>query len=425
MTENHKNPKDTITSLKTETWNKIQVEIREKVLKKRIRLLAGKKIERLKMKNLICFLLLSMVGCAIIPYDSGFDRDLLKKPTHKLSFSKAKVKLPSKIIIFDTHLKNTNNIFFMMKDDVRSYSQLVEYNLVSHSVVNEIISLDGKSRFIGEYSYGDNFILFSVTKKINKKSSKDIYSYNVSKQEIHKIASDIVYSSEPDETYPLSLKTSMGKAAWIEQDLNKKITTLKLYDLNSGQLKIIDKLKFIDDLPIFKMPAFMIELKKNLLIYDTRRIQGSPVICLYDINEAKIIKKIYAKKDILFHYSGVYNELRNYLAFYARAKENDVVYIYDLKDSSNYNIEKFNDFSIVYDDRINTNDNFVIYNVHTNISSAITDHYFGEIYDIKTKTMKRYKYAIDIVETDDYFAVLKFDKNESTGKVHFELYKKK
>ncbi len=377
------------------------------------------------MKHLIYFLVLYSIGCSSIPYDPNFERAANKEPIFKSSFEKDKEKLPSKCIIIDHYLEKTNNIFFINKDYIRSYSQLIEYNLNTNSVVNEIISLDGKTEFIDEYGYSDTHIVYSVIKKQGKATSKDIYAYNIDKKEAYKIASNIIYGDESDGTYPLSLKISKNRVAWIEHNLEKELTIIKLYDLNSRAMKIINTSEFIDDLPNFKMPTFILELKNDTLFYDKRQIQGAPKIFMYDIRKAKITNELLAKSDILFHFSGSYNEHGNYLSLYARSNKEDLIYIYDLKENDSYNIVGFYPHTLVYDDRINTRDNFVIYNVQMNVSGDIIDHYFGEIYNITTRTMKRYKYAIDIVETDEYFGVLRFDRSKAINKINFELYKKK
>jgi len=64
----------------------------------------------------------------------------------------------------------------------------------------------------------------------------------------------------------------------------------------------------------------------------------------------------------------------------------------------------------------------LLYTVQQNFSGWIHEHYYSEIYNIESFEMSRYKYVFDLIETDNYFAYLKFDEKRGINKIEIEIY---
>jgi hypothetical protein len=362
-----------------------------------------------------------MMGCSLLQRKVVIDLHTSghMQLTHKISFNKSKVAMPRNCIICDDYLDKTNNLFFINQPYLEQYSQIVEYNILTNSVVNEIMKLDEKEGVIQGYDYDTEFIVWDVIKKDKDSSLKDIYVYNINTKKINKIAENIICD------YPLSLKVNNGKVVWIEHDDIKKLSKIKIYNLYTNIEQTIVSLDYISKtFTSFKNSIISLELKDNKLFYDRRYDDAPSKIIVYDINKNEQVEELDTRNDISFNYDIAYSSENNYLTIYGNNIKKDIIYVLDITNKKVNNILEFYPRTVVYNDRMKLIEDNLFYTVQINVSGKIADHYYAEIYDIHNKTMKDYKHAIDIQKTNKYFSILKYDKKEEINKINFELYKK-
>lgn len=354
-------------------------------------------------------------------------RDFEKTPSYKSTFEKSKLGyLPFKTIILDDYLKKTNHIFFI-NGDYQKYTtlQLVEYDLKSKAIVKNIFTVGDGDKASHEYTihdfeHDDKYIVWSVYKD---KSFADIYVYNTALGKKQKVVTDVYYGGM-QSMMPISIKIANGRIAWLVHNQEKRRDIIYIYDLTTSKQSVAAELPWPAITQGLNFQTPFIELKGDLLFYSKRESFSSQKITVYNVKDNKIIDELPVASDIAFHYVASYNEQNNYLALYAKSKSGDLVYVYDLKKKQPCNMIGLDKLATLYGDRLSTIDNLVFYTVQLNTTGFIQDHYYGEIYDLNSKTQKQYDQAIDIIETEKYFGLIKFDKTEPFNKMHFILYDK-
>lgn len=345
-----------------------------------------------------------------------------KAPFYRTSFVYNNEKLPAKIIFINDYFEQYNKIFFLNRDYIMSYSQIVEYDLEQKQIVKEIFSSERNEQVILEYDHDSNNIVWAVL-TYARDIFADIYAYNIAAKKIIKVKQNILCGKENTGFVPLSLNIDNGKIVWLEHSMEDEKTHIKQFDIRHNLETTIQTIDFLKIKEGLRFPTFFLELKNEKLFYDRKYNEGNIKIVLWDIDKNSKINEWDAKEDIILHFTGSYSEQKNFLALYAKSKKDDQIYIFDLNNLKQYPIVGFRGNSRIYDDKLRTEANNVVYSVQLNVSGKVADHYYGEIYNLNNMRMKQYKRAIDILKNDTYLCVLSFDDIRGPNKVHLELYK--
>jgi len=355
---------------------------------------------RLIYTTLIALLLLITLSCSNKIHTQEF-----KNPDN----------LPGKILFSKKLYETRGELFFIMRDYQENYCRLVKYNSKKGVISTIIFDIKPENGKIHEFAIDNDYIVFSTLER-SEKAIQKIYLYNIKKETLSNPI--ITINKEYDNIYPLRLCIDRGTIAWVNQDFQTESSIIKLYNIKEKTIKPIITTPFRKN--GFKVPIFFIELKRGKLFYD-KKTENNYSIKIYDIKRERELASFPVMDDIELHYNATFNPKENYLAIYAKGRESDLTYLLDLTDGRVQKLAGFYPNSVIYDDRIQSDGNEIIYPVQKNVSGNINEHYYIESYNIKTFKMDRIMYCFDLVASDGYRAYLKFDKDASCKTIYFEL----
>jgi len=250
-----------------------------------------------------------------------------------------------------------------------------------------------------------------------------IYLYDISSEKTTVVSKEFKTGVKTG-IYPISLSLDAGHVVWLEHNLEEKRTDIRLYDIVSNTLKSVVSTQHNDKLASFPLATFIADVDGSVLVFDQRTVSGPPYYNLYDLDEKKAIKTLQSPQGIHFHYNAIINMKESRILAYAKSESGDLLYTLDINSGDDQKLVGFYPHSFVYDDLISQEGDFANYTIQMEVSGKIADHYFGETYNIKEKTMTRYRYAYHIDETSGYFSMLKFDPQNPRNRVLLEIYEK-
>jgi Tol biopolymer transport system component len=336
------------------------------------------------------------------------------KPELSIAFTDVK-NLPSVILFDEQYFIEKKNVFFILSDYMQNYSRLIKYNIDTKKSEKTIYEAQHTEK-IREYCNANGFIVFSVLKK-DKDYSHDIYLYNMATDEIKKINTYPLNTS--DSIMPLSLKTDGIGVVYVEQNFENNTSVVKHYNIAYEKEENICSMPFTDTNTYASI--FFTNINSGTIIYDKIN-NGKMEIIVYDIKSKTEKNIIEPLKGVALNYGGLLNKEKNFLAYYSQTIDGDVIYIHDLNNNKNERLVSFDQYSLAYNDMLYSKDNDILYNVQRNISGNIKDHYYGEVYRLKNYSMEQVFKCFNISIGDKYIAFLKFD-DQGIKVIHFELYK--
>ena len=332
----------------------------------------------------------------------------------EIVFDSVKDKLPAHCLIDDKYYMETGNIFLINEDYVRSYSELIEYNVLDKKKVNTIASYEKGTR-ISEFDMKNGVIVWSLQSE-EKGKNRRIYYYKSNDKKVEEVQME--NNSENEEQFiPFSLKTNGEEISYIENTLNK--SKVILFNLsNRSKMVIAEEEQYKD---FYKNRMFFTEIYGDKLFYDLRE-NNETYIVIWDLKGKKLLKKLKSEKGTLLHFNGSYNNEKNYLVLYGKNSEGEYIYKYDLNNFKSQKLVGFEERSYVYKDRILTNENNINYVVQKDLSGYVQDHYMVEKYSLENYKIQDYQSYFDIFESKEKISMIKFE--EGITKVKLEIYKK-
>jgi hypothetical protein len=336
------------------------------------------------------------------------------KPELSIMFTDTK-NLPSVVLFDEQYFVENKAIFFILSDYMQNYSKLIKYSIGMEKIEKIIYEAQDKEK-IREYCSANGFITFSVLKN-DEIYSHDIYLYNIANEEIKKINTYPLNTS--DGIMPLSLKTDGIGIVYVEQNFKNNTSTIKYYDITSEKESDICSMPFTDT--NLKASIFFVNINNGTIIYD-RINNGKMEIIMYEIKskiETDIIEPL---EGVILNYRGLLNKDKYFIAYYSQTNDGDIIYIYDLNDKKNKRLVTFDQYSLAYNDMLYSKGSDILYNVQRNVSGLVKDHYYGEVYRLKNYSMEQIMRCFNISIGNKYMTILKFDE-QGINVIHFELYK--
>ena len=343
------------------------------------------------------------------------------KSIYKIEFTKEENNLPGKIIFIEEYFEETQNIFFIIKDYMNSYSRLVEYDLVNQKIEKLIFDIDPQNGYIREFDSNEDYIVFSVLSSKENVNVSKIYYYDIKAKKLEVLKDKVIGSSKG--IYPIRLNVDSTRIGWLQHDFQNELTQIKIFDILTKEMISIDEAQFTKS--GFKIPIFFLDMKDNKIIYDKNNDTKGLYIYIFDYNSMKVVTSIPVEKDVKLHFNGSYNPEKNFIALYSKTSNTDLLYKINLENHEATKLAGFYKNSVIYDDILESVENEIIYSVQLNVSGKVKDHYYTEIYDLSTMKMKRFETSFHSIKTKKYFGLLKFDEVENINKIHFELYEVK
>ncbi len=334
-------------------------------------------------------------------------------PVETKAFSSDSQILPKRIILDTKYYQENNAVFFIASNYTQDYSKLIEYNFKSDKV--DKVIFDEESTIIRDYDSNHSVIVFTA---VNSKKEEAIYYYNTATKVLEKY-NEVLPKSE-NGYYPNHVSVGVNWICWIEHDFEESISKIKALNLNDKSTKIICETPFIEDR--IRVPYIFIDMYDDHIVYDERISDGSVSLYILDLNGEEPAVKLDAIKDVVLHYNGSFNPENNYLALYALTNKNDLIYKLDITNNKATKLVGFQEYTVLYNDIIETIDNEILYTVQKNVSGQVKDHYYTEIYNLDNYTMISEMGCLHIVKNETYTGLLRFDAIENIQKIHFELY---
>lgn len=334
-----------------------------------------------------------------------------------IEFDAQSEKIPSHVLIDDSYYDKTGNIFLINEDYIKSYSQLVEYNVKNKEIIKIIVSYDEGETQIKEFDMKNGIIVWSLFSLDEDKHNK-IYTYNIENGNLNEIINTELMENADFYT-PLSLKTNGQEVSYIVNDIEKNKSKVVIFNLKNNKKTIVDEQNFYDDW--YKSRMFFTEISEDKLFYDIR--EGKKIyLVVWDLKERKVLEKIACEKETLLHFNGSYNKNSNYLALYGKGEKEEYIYALNLSNKKTQKLTGFYQGSYVYNDRLIAGDSYIQYIVQTNATGEVNEHYRVQVYDFKNSRSLDALSYFDIFETPKNAGLLKFE--DGTEKIKLELYKK-
>lgn len=360
-------------------------------------------------------------SCSSINYQSGNDRVKDNLLVYSHSFEDQQ-ELPNKLIISDQYLQTNNRIFIVNQNWVSTYSQLVEYDLKTSTIVNNISSFDGVNEKISETFNDNSHIVFTVRRKKDNKNYEDIYLYNIVNKEKIMIKDNILTSIEDKYPGNLYVTISNNSVFWINPDFENNKSVIMEYNIVDHTTKSIHEQSFLNKGFMNHIPITFLSVSANYLLFNNRSTNANDTLIFLDLNTKKVINKIKIPKEYEFTYYGTIDDKEKCIYLYGRTKDNELIYRYNIKTFTDQKLIGIMERSYIMKNRIYFSDNQLFYSIQQDFTGDIRDHYFSEIYDLINYKTKRLNYVFNFVKTNNYFAYLEFDKDEGPNKMNLMIY---
>lgn len=376
------------------------------------------------MRNTLLLILLTvMLGCSTASYQQGYYANPEQLPAYEHTFNDS-MDLPYNLIISDKHLQEENRIFLLNQNWISQYSKLVEYDLTTNTVLNEIAAYDGRKEKISEHCNNDSLIVFVTTKIVETKTYKDIFYYNFIKNKLVKIKTDIIASDDGKYANKLFISLYDNHIYWLNPNLAEMKTEIVKYDIFSKATTVIMEKPHLISGFLTHFPIKYITVQDNLLLFNVRSSSKPENILIYNLNNLTKKYDLDLPTGSEKTYNSIYNTADKNLYIYGNSGEEEVIYRFNPETGEQQNLVGIYPQSNLYKDRMQIVDNNLLYSIQINTSGYIQDHYFSQIYDLETYQMLRYPSVFHLLETEAYFGMLKFDEVDGPNKIHLELYKK-
>lgn len=376
------------------------------------------------MKNLmLIFLVIVLCSCSTINYQSGYYANDTTEAYYNHTFSD-KFQLPYRLIIADQYLSERSSIFLINQNWISDYSKLIEYDIATSSITNEIVSFDGKNQQISEYCSNNSYIVFVVSKKDENHKLKDIYLYDIHNEELKVIKSEIICSLKKDYSNDFFISINDNSIFWLNPNLESEKTEIVEYNIESNSFSVIYQQPHLNIEFMKHIPIKYLNVSDDFLVFNVRINSGNKKIVIYDLKNQSILKEVNLPTSCERTYNAVFDKKDDILYIYGKLGDEEVIYKLELTTDKIQNLVGIFPHTNLYDDKLAKNNNYLLYSIQQHYSGNIHDHYFSEIYDLNSYEMLRYQYVFDIVETNNYFGFLKFDKEVGVNKIDLELYRK-
>ena len=244
------------------------------------------------MKNFVLIVVAFVLSsCSTINYQSGYYANDSAKVDYNHTFTD-KFQMPYRLIISDQYLSESNNLFLINQNWICDYSKLIEYNISTSSIVNEIISFDGDNQKISEYCNNDLYIVFVVSKKDESHKFKDIYLYNIRNKEIKIIKSEIVCGLKDDYSNNLFISINDNSIIWLNPDLEGEKSEIVEYIIESNSFSVIYQQPHLNIKFMKHVPIKYLNVLDDFLVFNVRINSGNEKIVIYDLKNQTILKEV-------------------------------------------------------------------------------------------------------------------------------------
>ncbi len=376
------------------------------------------------MKNLVLIVIVFVLcSCSTINYQSGYYANDTVKANYSHTFTD-KFQMPYRLIISDQYLSESNSLFLINQNWIDDYSKLIEYDISTSSIANEIISFDGDNKQISEYCNNNSYIVFVVSKNDDTHKLKDIYIYNIQSKEIKIIKSEIICSLKDDYSNNLFISINEKSIIWLNPDLKGEKSEIVEYNIEFNSFSVIHQqphlsIEFMKHVPIKYLNVF-----DDFLVFNVRSNSENEKIVFFDLINKTMLKEVNLPTSCERTYNAVFNKKDDLLYIYGKLGDEEVIYKFDYRTDKTQNLIGIYPHTNLYKDKLTMQNHYLLYTIQQHYSGYIQDHYFSEIYDLNSFQMLRYQYVFNIVETNNNFGFLRFDKEEGVNKIDLELYKK-
>ena len=376
------------------------------------------------MRNLVLIAVTFVLcSCSTINYQSGYYANDSAKVSYNHTFTD-KFQLPYRLIISDQYLSESSRLFLINQDWIGDYSKFIEYDISTSSIVNEIISFDGDNQQISEYCNNDSCIVFVVSKEDETHTLKDIYLYDIHDEELRIIKSEIICSLKKNYSNDLFISINENSIIWLNPDLEGEKSEIVEYNIESNTFSVIHQQPHLNIEFMKHVPIKYLNVLDDFLVFNVRTNSGNEKIVIYDLSNQTMLKEVNLPTNCERTYNAVFDKKDDLLYIYGKLGDEEVIYKFDYRTDKTQNLIGIYPHTNLYKDKLTIQNNYLLYTIQQQYSGYIQDHYFSEIYDLKSFQMLRYQYVFNIVETNNYFGFLKFDKEEGANKIDLELYKK-
>jgi len=299
----------------------------------------------------------------------------------------------------------------------------VEYDLTTGTIVNEIACFE-KSDKISEYCNNDSIIVYVVSSKNETGTYKDIYSYNFLTRELHLVRSNITAAFNDDYANKLYVALFDNYVYWLNPNLEEKKSEIVKYDLFSGATTIIVEKPHLNNQYLDHVPIKYINVQGNFLLFNDRSNSTPESITVYELRTMTQKFVVDLPDGSEKSYNAIYYHNDRNIYIYADLDKKEVIYRFNPETGKILNLVGIYPHSNLYKDKMQIIDNNILYSMQFNVTGYIQDHYFSEIYDLSNYELMKYQYTFNILETEGYFGLLRFDKSEGINEIHLELYEK-
>jgi len=353
-------------------------------------------------------------------------KDSLTMDSVSITFSVEDENLPRSIELIKPDQNNMNDISYIRyaSDYIGSYSDIYLGNIQNQQVKETKIHSNSKdAAFIRNLKTDGEWAIWSDIYRDDIYYT-DIYAYNfLDKKKV--LVAEKVCSGVQNGYLDIHPNLLGDHIYWIDNNMQEGKTYIKSYDLNNNQVAVINSADFLDGFPQAATTA--LSAKNGKLIFDVRGDNGD-YYYFYDINTNKVEKKIKIQDNVIVHFNCSYDLENNLLAVYnIRVDENDEYYeevgYVDLNNGKYTKILTLNANEYLYDDYLQMDNGYMLFNVQQNISGAIDEHYAGYIVDVSKDIVEKLKGSFEIKQQGDYLTNLSFIKGEGLNKVKLEITK--
>ncbi len=314
-------------------------------------------------------------------------------------------------ILFSEALFEKGKLFYIAENFLSNNDALIEYDLNSHKIAKEIFRIERDTQSIRRVDNNDEFIVFDVCEKRDKKYKIQVYMYDIAKSVLKKI-SEINFNDDGNckhfGAFPVLVKND---TFWLEPDFERRKLQILEYSRETESKTVVYSEDFLKDKWAYNISITCLKEIDDKLVFGKRSQDEKNSISILN-PDTKTVENTYYMPEWCGKVFTVTGSTEDALFVYGTDEKNELCFQFNLKDSTAMKLFGVMDRNNILHDDLEFIDDHLIYTIRQHFTGDITEHHFSEVYELTDFDMYRYTKTFDIFESDTYFGYMKFSEDE-------------
>lgn len=280
-----------------------------------------------------------------------------------------------------------------------------------------------EGRTVPDFYVNDNYILWFEEAELNDMQMQySLYLYNNDNKETSIIFQE-TFSSDSGWYATSSFGIYEDEVFWLHNNFQEEVSEIFTYDIKSGAQETLLSVPFVSD-NYYNGAISCLKIHDNILVYNQRDQDGQRLLA-FDIEENSIAQEVKLDNSVGTIFSADYEEKNDYFTIYYVVLDvngedkNEAVGGLDGQTGELQELFSLNPNRYLYRERLNIVGDCIYYDIVSDTSGDIADHYDSHIYNYKSHKATERKYTFNTMVLEDTFYFLCFEKGAKLNKTLF------